>query len=214
MKLLVTGFPRFDAFPENATQQVIESMIDDLPAKLRPLETSIVFGIVDFENDDAKTQQRTMIERAEALMEMHHPDVCLFCGQAASRTRVELEAIAINIFKGDLIDPDGPPAYWATFPRQKELVEGMRAAEIPAALSYHAGTHLCNHILYTALRGAERTGNVMRCGFLHLPMTAGQVIRADENRPFLPLSMMRSALTLAIQHAFDHPLRRGEDTRR
>jgi pyroglutamyl-peptidase len=203
MKLLVTGFPKFDAFPENSTQALIESMIEDPTPGIAALGGDVVFEIIQFENDDASTQQATMLESLHRALDNHAPDACLFCGQAASRPLVELEAIAINVFKGEIIDPDGPPAYWATLANLKELVESLRAAGIPARLSHHAGTHLCNHILYTALRQAEMSGRGMRCGFLHLPMTSTQVIEGDENRPFIPLSMTREALTMAIRHAIE-----------
>jgi len=203
MKLLVTGFPKFDRFEENATQTLVESMRDDLPKELASLADHLAFGIVHFENDDSATQKRTMLQSAHHLLAEHEPDVCLFCGLAASRSWITLETIAINVFKGDLIDPDGPPAYWATIPEQEELVATLRAAEIPAKLSYHAGTHLCNHILYTGLRLAETSDRGMRCGFLHLPMSNTQVIHGDEDRAFIPLGMTRRALTMAIQHVVD-----------
>jgi len=204
MKLLVTGFPRFDAFPENSTQMLIESMIAAPPVELLDLPEEIALEIVAFENDDSETQRKTMLASFDRVLEQHKPDVCLFCGQAARRPLIALEAIAINIFKGEVIDPDGPPAYWATLPKLKELVKALRAAEIPATVSWHVGTHLCNHVLYTALRRAETTGSGMRCGFLHLPMTNTQVIRGDENRPFISLSMTRRALALAIRHIYEH----------
>ncbi|MBE0636342.1 hypothetical protein IH601_10140 [Candidatus Bipolaricaulota bacterium] len=199
MKLLVTGYPPFDAFPLNSTHQLIESMKADLPRELTGSRASIAFEIVDFDNTDSASQQTTMLESYRRVMTLHRPDICLFCGQAAARSLVTLETIAINIFKGAIIDPEGPAAYWATLPRQEKLVESLRKADIPAKLSYHAGTHLCNHILYTALREAEQTGSDVRAGFMHLPMTATQVIACDENRPFVPLEMTRRALTMVIQ---------------
>jgi len=204
MKLLVTGFPRFDAFPENATEALIESMRNDPPQEMADLDPIVSFDIVRFENDNELVQQQTMLASLDALLEQHQPHACLFCGQAASRPRIELEMLAINVFKGRLIDPSGPPAYWSTLPKTKDLLDAIRQAEIPAALSYYAGTHLCNHILYTALRRAEQTESGMQCGFVHLPMTATQVIRADENRPFVPLAFTRQALMLAIRHLVDH----------
>jgi len=199
MKLLITGYPPFDQFPLNSTHQLIESMKADLPVELSALSESIVFDIVDFDNTDSDSQQRTMLASYRRVMDSYQPDVCLFCGQAAARTMLTLETIAINIFKGDIIDPVGPPAYWATLPEQKTLVANLCAASIPAKLSHHAGTHLCNHILYTALRDAEQSGTGVRAGFLHLPMTASQVIEGNENRPFVPLSMTREALIIAIR---------------
>ena len=204
MKLLITGFPKFDAFPQNSTQALVESMIRELPPELNDVADDLRFEIVQFENDDDAAQQRTMLESFRRTIDAHRPNVCLFCGQAASRPWIALETIAINVFKGEIIDPAGAPAYWATLPQQRELVESMRAAGIPAKLSHHAGTHLCNHILYAALRLAETSGSEMRSGFLHLPMTNTQVIDADENRPFISLAMTRHALTMAIQHIFEH----------
>jgi len=200
MKILVTGYPPFDTFPLNSTHQLIESMKTDLPAELADARGTIIFEIVDFDNTDSASQQRTMLASYRRVMELHEPNVCLFCGQAAARTMLCLETIAVNIFKGEIIDPAGPPAYWATLPDQKTLIGNLRAEGIPAKLSHHAGTHLCNHILYTALREAERNCTGVKTGFLHLPMTATQIIECNENRPFVPLAMTRKALTMAIQH--------------
>jgi len=81
------------------------------------------------------------------------------------------------------------------------LIQQLRERNIPAKLPHHAGTHLCNHILYTALHDAEQRDTGMKAGFLHLPMTALQVIEGNEDRPFMPLSMTREALTVAIRHS-------------
>ena len=200
MKLLVTGFPKFDAYAENATEALIESMRAGAPDALCELRDRLIFEIVHFDNDDAETQQQTMLESFHRLIEAHRPDACLFCGQAASRPWITLEAIAVNVFKGKVIDPDGPAAYWATIPEQESLAAAMREAGIPAKLSFHAGTHLCNHILYTALRRADASGVATPCGFLHLPMTNTQVISAEEDRPFIPLEVTRKALSMSIRH--------------
>ncbi len=200
MKLLVTGFPPFDAYPINSTHMLIESMNDTLPAELESIRESITFEIINFDNTDSASQQRTMLLSYRRAMDAVHYDLCLFCGQAASRPMLTVETIAINRFKGELIDPQGPPAYWATLPDQAALIDKLRSAVIPARLSYHAGTHLCNHILYTALREAQQFQSGVRAGFLHFPMTTSQVIESNECRASLPLSMMRTALTIAILH--------------
>ena len=200
MRILITGYPPFDAFPMNSTHQLIESMTAELPSELSSVRASIALEMVDFDNTDSRSQQQTMLASYRRLIDQHTPDICLFCGQAAARSWLTLETIAINIFKGNPIDPDGPAAYWASLPNQGDLVATLQQDGIPAKLSYHAGTHLCNHILYTALREAELQGTGMMAGFLHLPMTAKQVIACDENRAFMPLDMTRHALTLAILH--------------
>ena len=202
MKLLVTGYPPFDTFPQNSTHQLIESMVSDSPAELSALRESIVYGLVEFDNTDSDSQQKTMLASYRRLMTDHEPDVCLFCGQAAARPMLTIETIAVNVYKGALIDPDGPPAYWATLPDPKGLIARLRGVRIPAMLSYHAGTHLCNHILYTALHDARIQGLSRRAGFLHVPMTAEQVIDCDENRAYVSLSEVRAALSLTIRHIF------------
>ncbi|MBU1049145.1 hypothetical protein KKG90_03870 [Candidatus Bipolaricaulota bacterium] len=200
MKLLITGYPPFDEFPTNSTHQLIESMKAKLPDELEGLRKSLAFEIIDFDNDDSAAQQRTMLESYHRVMSAVSPDMCLFCGQAARRPMVTLETLAINSFKGEMIDPEGPPAYWATLPDQLALVAKLRAAMIPSKLSHHAGTHLCNHILYTALHSAKRQQSEVKAGFLHLPMTTAQVIEGNDYLPSVPLSMMRAALTISIQH--------------
>ena len=202
MKLLVTGYPPFDAFPMNSTHQLIESMKAEPPSELDELDGSVVLEIVSFDNTDSASQKRTMLASYRMLIDRHEPDVCLFCGQAAANTEIAFEALAVNVYKGTIIEPDGPAAYWSTLPDQEGLVQSLNESGIPAKLSYHAGTHLCNHILYTALHEAATTPRTMRAGFLHLPMTARQVIECKERRPFVPLPMMREALLMSIQHLF------------
>ncbi|MFC2078471.1 hypothetical protein ACFLSZ_00660 [Candidatus Bipolaricaulota bacterium] len=68
MKLLVTGYPPFDAYPLNSTHQLIESMKTDLPAELADSRASIVFEIVDFDNTDSASQQKTMLESYRRLI--------------------------------------------------------------------------------------------------------------------------------------------------
>ena len=202
MKLLVPGYPPFDAFPMNSTHQLIESMKVSPPSELDGLNGSVLFEIVAFDNTDSALQKQTMLASYRALIDRYEPDICLFCGQAAANTKLAFEALAVNVYKGAIIEPDGPAAYWSTLPDQEDLVRALNEAGIPAKLSYHAGTHLCNHILYTALHESATGPRTMKAGFLHLPMTARQVIECNERRAFVPLSMMREALLMSIQHLF------------
>ncbi len=196
MKILVTGFPPYDTHRENSTQLLIDSLRRDRPEGW----DSIILEIVAFENGDDDTQQRTMLAELDRIINEHAPDVCLFCGQSPERPRVTVETLAINIFKGKIIATDGPAACWVNLPGRDSLAKRLCEAGIPAADSYYAGVHLCNHILYSALRLAEKTGNGMRCGFLHLPMISSQVIACDKDRPFITLEMGRQALIETVRH--------------
>ena len=62
------------------------------------------------------------------------------------------------------------------------VVAGIMDRGIPARLSFHAGTHLCNLTLYTYLEALEQVGLEAPCGFLHLPYLPEQVVWMMRNR--------------------------------
>ena len=61
-------------------------------------------------------------------------------------------------------------AYNATLPCV-EMVTHLRANHIPAALSFSAGTHLCNQLIYTLAHTAEQRGIALQSGFVHIPQS-------------------------------------------
>ena len=73
------------------------------------------------------------------------------------------------------------------------MVQSIRTAELPAALSYSAGAFVCNDVLYTLLHHFAGTGT--RVGFIHVPFLPQQ---AMNGQPSLPLDQITQALTLAI----------------
>ncbi len=70
------------------------------------------------------------------------------------------------------IRKDGAPAYFTSLP-VKAMVQKMRAAGIPAALSYTAGSFVCNSLMYTLLYLIDRQYPAMRGGFIHVPVCDG-----------------------------------------
>lgn len=138
------------------------------------------------------------------------PDICLLTGQATGRSRISAERLAINLrdfespdaagntVQGQPIDPDGPVGYWSTLPDQGTLVAGLNDAGIPADISNHAGTHLCNQILYLALRWAENNRPKMRVGFVHVPLLPEQTEGKFSRYASMPLEQSRRGLTMLI----------------
>jgi pyroglutamyl-peptidase len=202
MKILVTGFPRYDAFKTNSSQMLIESMRAKPAAALRKYRRRVVYAIVDFDNRSAAAQQRTMVKSLQKLLATHQPDACIFCGQMPGRGEIRIEKLAINVFKGKIINVGGPAAYWATLPGADALPKRLRKRGIPAALSFHAGVHLCNHILYSGLHYAATRGIRMPCSFVHIPLTAEQAVKMGDGHPFMPLAMSREALAIIMAHTF------------
>jgi pyroglutamyl-peptidase len=132
-------------------------------------------------------------------------------GQAPGSNRIALERVAVNLrdigttpdaagntVEGELIEPDGPVGYWSTLPNQPEMITMLNASGIPAVMSNHAGNHLCNQILYTALHWAAINQPEMRAGFLHIPLVPQQIGGQFARFPFVPVEMSRGAVTLIL----------------
>ena len=74
-----------------------------------------------------------------------------------------------------------PPhfATWDAAALAGELLDN----DLPAIVSHHAGTHLCNLVLYCAAGAMACAGLDGPVGFLHLPYTPKQVARFLKNGP-------------------------------
>lgn len=110
--------------------------------------------------------------RLKSLLRREKPKAIVLLGLARGRRRVELEALALNVDHCE----DAPWRRWrrpigkggalarpSRLPLDR-LLRALRSAGIPAGLSHHAGTFLCNHVFYVALSVTR-----VPCGFIHLP---------------------------------------------
>ncbi|WP_295839700.1 hypothetical protein [uncultured Microbacterium sp.] len=95
-----------------------------------------------------------------------------------------------------LVVDGGPAAYFATLP-VKAIAAVVDDAGIPAAVSYSAGTFVCNHVMYTALDAA---GPDTRAGFVHVPSERENV---PDGAASLPLDDIVRALELTLRTAID-----------
>jgi pyroglutamyl-peptidase len=144
------------------------------------------------------------------LIDTTAPDLLLGMGLAGDEPAIRLEQLAINRAHSERadndgvapanrpLDPGGPAARIATL-RLEPIVAGLRAARIPARLSFHAGTHCCNLWLYHALGALERAGRRVPCGFIHLPCLPEQAL--DGASATMPLDMMTQAVRMAAEAA-------------
>lgn len=120
----------------------------------------------------------------EVLLERWRPTVAISLGLAAGRKGLGLEKVAINHIDARIPDNggqqpidvpvrvDGPNAYFSTLPLKAALqvltepVEGHEP--VAAAISYTAGSFVCNQVFYELL---HHTGALpgARAGFIHVP---------------------------------------------
>ena len=75
-----------------------------------------------------------------------------------------------------------------------EWVRGLRAQGIPARVSHHAGTYLCNAALYLSHYFAEQLELPTRAGFIHVPLDVSQVLGGPRDLAAVPLETTVAAL--------------------
>ena len=176
MKILVTGFEPFGGETINPAWEAVQALPDRISgAEILRLRLPVTFaGCLDPVTDS---------------MLRHRPQAVLCIGQAGGRAAITPERIAVNLDDTRIPDnageqpvdrpiaADGPAAYFSTLP-VKRMAEAVRAAGVPAAVSYTAGTFVCNHLMYALLHWCGRHAPDTRAGFMHVPyqleQTAGR----------------------------------------
>ena len=189
-KVLLTGFEPFGNASLNPSGEIVKQINGD----------NIVTAILPV----AYAQSA---ERLLALIAEHNPDVVICLGQAEGRTQITPEKVAINLDDARLADnegvlrndvkilADGPDAYFSTLP-VKEIVEAIKAAGVPAAVSLSAGAFLCNHVFYVAQN--KFAGTKIRSGFVHVPLMDEQAGEFP-GLPTMPLDQMVQAVRTMLE---------------
>ena len=194
-KLLITGFEPFGGDTFNASWEAVAR----LPQVLAGME--LCKRKIPVEYDRVGEVLRRLIDEVQ-------PDAVICVGQAANRSAVTPEKVAINwksasiadnagqLYSGERIYEDGPDGYFSTLPVEK-MVDAMRDAEVPAQVSYTAGAYVCNCTLYELLHYLKQTEAPIPACFIHVPYLCSQVLERPQF-PSLPLSTVTTALSAAI----------------
>lgn len=202
MKVLITGFePNDDGL--NASERVVISLRDNPTQVLSQYSHDIDFKIMPGDT-------RVLGQVVNDTLTANSPDICIGVGQARGYNRITLERMAKNLRhfvtldragnapKGEPIVQNAPVAYWHSLLAQDSLVSLLESHNIPARVSNDGGTHLCNQVFYHFLHWREMNKSDMKVGFVHIPVLPEQVIQAWPESPFMPIAMIRQALSLII----------------
>ena len=196
MKVLVTGFDPFDNEKINPSYEA---------AKLLPSSIDMASVIVK----ELPTVFSAVSERLVSYLDAEKPDIVICTGQAGGRDAVTPERVAINIKDARIPDncgnmPTDEPiyegereAYFSSLPI-KEIVRSIEEEGIPAKISNSAGTFVCNEVMYTLLRYAERSERRMIGGFVHIPYIPEQTA-TKVNTYSLSLEESSRALMAAVK---------------
>ncbi|WP_300453685.1 pyroglutamyl-peptidase I [Fusobacterium sp.] len=196
MKVLITGFDPFGGEKINPAWEAVRALPDNIDGiEVVKLQIPTVF----------KKSAKKLFENIDSVK----PDVVICVGQAGGRYEFSVERVAINVDDGRIPDndgyqpvdspvfEDGENAYFSTLPI-KAIVEEVKKAGIPAAVSNTAGTYVCNHIMYSLLYYLNKNNLNIKGGFIHVPFIPEQVVE-KKNIPYMELTRITKALEISIK---------------
>lgn len=200
--ILVTGFEPFGGEKINPSWEAVQALPNKITdSDVVKLEIPVVFG-----------------EGAHAVLasiERCNPDIVLCVGQAGGRSKITPEFVGINYRDARIPDnagnqphaekivDDGPDAYFATLP-VRTMTSAMNEAGIPAAVSYTAGTYVCNEVMYSLLHTLAIKYPGVRGTFLHVPFATEQHSTQSATDASLPVEVMTRGLEVALIAALEH----------
>lgn len=191
-RVLITAFGPYGSWKENASWLALVELTRNLPNS--PDVTTRLYP-VDFDVVRQRLEQDLLAGF----------DFALHLGQSPGVSNVQLEAIGINVNAAPITDTnqpkpligDGPVAYQSALPLA-QWAGLMRGVGIPARVSYHAGTFLCNAILYLTHYLCQRNAWKTQATFVHLPLTCSQVFTHEKEMPSMPSSVAADAIRLIL----------------
>jgi len=197
MKILVTGFDPFGGDKINPAYEAVKLIPGQVSgAQIVKAEVPTVFGKCG--------------EVLRQLIDEHKPDAVLCVGQAGGRSVISVEKLAVNLDEARIPDNDnqqpsdqpiadgGPAAYFSTLP-VKAIVKTAKEKGIPSAISYTAGTFVCNDIMYRLLHLIATEYPGIRGGFIHVPFVPEQVLDRPEGTPSMSAETIARGLECAIE---------------
>lgn len=196
MKLLLTAFDPFGGDAINPALEAVKLVAGKI-------------GRFDIVKLEVPTVFRKSIDTVAKAIEEEKPDVVLCIGQAGGRFEITPERVAINVDDARIKDnegnqpidikifEDGENAYFTTLPI-KAMVEAIREANLPAAVSNTVGTFVCNHLMYGVLYTLAKKYPHIKGGFTHVPFIPAQVARRTPVAPYMALEDIKRGLEAAI----------------
>lgn len=191
-RILITAFEPYDDWEENSSWLTLVEFTKEFR---RDVEITTRLYPVDF----AAVRDRLYADLAASY------DYALHLGQAPGSACVKLEAVGLNVGgrsseRPELHQPlvsDGPVAYRSALPLAA-WAQTLRAIGIPASVSYHAGTYLCNATLYLSHYFAAKLALTTAVAFVHLPLDYAQTAKRNKELPAMSAAMSARALQTII----------------
>lgn len=190
MTILMTAFKPFLGQSLNPSEKLLQIFSERKDASLACTLLPVEF--------------KASLEIVEKQIVSVKPDFLLMMGQAAGRSKVCLEQVAINFLdsqypdeSGQLlqnrrISSHGPEAYISALPL-RQWAEEISQMGLPCERSLSAGSYVCNYIYYSAYQLCEHKNETLKNNilFIHLPLLPEQ---ASEGQPSMALQTMQDVV--------------------
>jgi pyroglutamyl-peptidase len=191
-RVLLTAFGPYDEWRENASWLALVRLTQELPEQ--PEVTTRRYP-VDFD------AMRKMVAR-----DLEAPyDVALHLGQDPGSAALHLEMFGLNLAGVSNERPEddrplvtgAPPAYQSELPLG-DWARMLRAAGVPAQVSHHAGTCLCNATLYWSHHLIRERSLPTKAGLIHVPLDVSQALTHPREIPSLSSDVVAAGLKLIL----------------
>ncbi|MGL0929358.1 pyroglutamyl-peptidase I [Vibrio vulnificus] len=192
-KVLLTGFEPFGGESLNPSLELVKVLTQKERTNIEIIGCQV--PVVRHQSIS------TVIE----AIEQHEPELVFMIGQAAGRTAITPERVAINLDDYRIEDnaghqpvdepiiATGPAAYFSTLP-VKAITHALQQAGIPCQISHSAGTFVCNHLFYGVQHHLHT--RAIRSGFIHIPLLPEQA--SASNQPSMSLETMVHGLEIMM----------------
>lgn len=193
IKILLTAFEPFGEEDINSSIETLNLTADNIDG------AEIIKLILPVEYNKSAMLLKEAVYNIE-------PAAVISMGQAAGRSSITIERVAINLYNADMADnagivmkdvpiiEDGAAAYFATIPIGL-IIDAIVNDGIPAAQSLSAGAFVCNSLMYNML---EFLPDDIIGGFIHLPITPKQAA-AKKGIASMDVVLMAKGITKAIR---------------
>lgn len=186
LTLVLTGFNAFPGVSENPSELLLRR-IEETSAP-RGIRRHMV--ILDTSYRDAEQQIARIIDKMA-------PDYLISFGVRSTgqdqspAPLLYFERFGLNIDDAERADNRGdtrrgtpiiqgaPLAYAAMLPYGM-FFHKLQQSGVRSAYSNHAGSYVCNHLLYSGLHHIAETGSKTKFGFIHVPQPTPPTVTTDQ----------------------------------
>ncbi len=193
----MSGFEPFDDYSVNPSAEISKAF----KSKSIP-DAKVITTVLPLDYNSALGELRDLIDE-------HEPDFILCLGQS-NRPAITIERIGINVLtpdrednygnkpESDIIDENLAAAHFSNLDPHS-LLDVLRENQIPATVSYHAGTYGCNWLLFSVMNWIVKGEIDAKATFIHVPPLPVQAIEKDKySLPTMVLEMQIRAMELVV----------------